>query len=283
MIRYIIEVIALIPLLLILYALKIDLSSNLMGKIMRGIGPYLAASRIAERNLQQHLPNLSYQHRGEVIAAVWENIGRIIGEMLHWPYLSKEEFEARVKVIDHSNGTFFHPQAALVLSGHYGNWEIYPWLFKWRGINHTMVYRHANNPVVDWFIKRMRMKAGGDMVIKGISGMREVVNALKNSRHVGMLIDQKTNNGIMAPLFGRMAPTTPAPANIAIKWGYPIFMTRVIRTKGANYQVEILPVMEVPEKATAIEIMTMVNKCMEGWIKEYPEQWFWVHRRWGKD
>lgn len=282
-IRYAAEITVLTPLLLLLYCLNIDRASALMGKIMNLIGPLLPASKIAHNNLKHCLPNLTDKQRQDIIVKMWENLGRIIGELMHWHRFNKKEFDSRVKVIDHSNGDFFRKQGALVLSGHYGNWEIYPWLFLWRSMDYSMVYRHANNPIVDYIIKYLRLKAGGSMLAKGLGGMREVVTAIKHEKHIGMLIDQKTNNGIMVPFFGKMAPTTPAPANIALKFGCPIFMTRVIRTRGAHYHIEIYPALDISGKTSALEVMGEVNERLEEWIIENPEQWFWVHRRWGKD
>lgn len=278
------ELLVLVPILLVLYCLGIDRASALMGKIAQLIGPHTKASKVAQQNLIRCFPNFSPSQQAEIINKMWDNLGRIVGELLHWHRLSKEQFFSRVEIHDYSNGAFMHQDGALVLSGHYGNWEIYPFMFKWLNIKCSQLYRPANNPSVNYLINYLRSKSGVEMLIKGLGGMREALNKLKNKEYVGMLVDQKTNNGIIVPFFGELAPTTPAPANLAIKYGYPIFMTRVIRlSNSARYRIEITPIMQVSNADTAPSIMHQVNFQLEKWIIEYPEQWFWVHRRWGKD
>jgi KDO2-lipid IV(A) lauroyltransferase len=281
--KYLLEAIALVFLILFLYPLKIDYASNLMGFIFRKVGPYLKASGVARENLSLCFPDMSKQKQSILISQMWDNIGRIVGELTHWHRMTEKDFNQRVKLIDHSNGEFFEKKASLVLSGHYGNWEIYPQFFLRNQIRHSMVYRHANNPFVDYMIKYIRRQSGGTFIAKGINGMRDIISSIKDQKHVGMLVDQKINTGIMVPFFGKAAPTTPSPATLALKFGCPIFMTRIVRKNGAKYIVEIDKSLNFDKSTSNEEIMNQVNKKLEKWIKQHPEQWFWVHRRWRHD
>lgn len=282
-IKHIIEAIFLTALLSVLYFLKIDHASNLMGFVFRKIGPYLSASKVARKNLSSCFPDMTKEMQDILICKIWDNIGRIAGEMTHWHRINESEFNERIEVLDNSNGEFFEGRASLVLSAHYGNWEIYPQFFLRNKVRHSMVYRHANNPFVDRMIKHIRSKSGGTFIAKGVNGMRDIIYSIKEGKHIGMLVDQKINTGIMVPFFGRAAPTTPSPATLSLKFECPIFMTRVIRKNGARYIVEIDEPLRFDKSTSHEEIMHQINKRLEEWIMEYPEQWFWVHKRWKQD
>jgi KDO2-lipid IV(A) lauroyltransferase len=114
------------------------------------------------------------------------------------------------------------------------------------------------------------------------------MKALRDGRHLGMLVDQKMNDGIEARFFGRPAMTAPALALFALKFKCPVVPARVIRKNGARFEVEIQPPLEFPEPSgdrqqDILNLTQAVNDRLEEWIREAPEQWLWVHRRWPKD
>lgn len=281
--KHITEAVLLAALLSILYFLKIDHASNLMGFTFRKIVLYPSASKVARKNLSSCFPNMTTEMQDLLICKIWDNIGRIVGEMTHWHRMNENDFNERIEILDNSHGEFFEEKASLVLSGHYGNWEIYPQFFLRNKVKHSMVYRHANNPFVDQMIKYIRSKSGGIFIAKGVNGMRDIIHSIKKGKHIGMLIDQKINTGIMVPFFGRAAPTTPSPGTLALKFECPIFMTRVVRKNGARYIVEIDKPLRFDKSTSHEAIMHQVNKRLEKWIIQYPEQWFWVHKRWKQD
>ena len=92
------------------------------------------------------------------------------------------------------------------------------------------------------------------------------------------------NDGIADPLFGRDAMTAPALAQLALKFDCPVVPIKVERTHGAHFSISVLPPLELPatgdRQADVKAGMTLVNRIIEGWIRESPEQWLWVHRRW---
>jgi KDO2-lipid IV(A) lauroyltransferase len=282
-VRYIAETIALIPILFILYLLPMGMAAAFFGKILRYIGPLLPVSKIALHNLANALPHLNSNQHNNILIKMWENLGMLMGETLHWHRLSEQDFYKKVAIVDHSNGEFFKNHAAIAISGHMGNWEIYPWIYFHQKLKFTILYRHANNPAVNKLLTTLRCRAGGLMLNKGFSSMREVVKSIKNQEHLAMLVDQKTNTGIMVPFFGRLAPTTALPANMTIKFSCPIYLTRVVRLKGSNFRVEIMPALKLKSNDDPAAVMLQINNQLEKWIMEFPEQWFWVHRRWGKN
>ena len=112
------------------------------------------------------------------------------------------------------------------------------------------------------------------------------MKALREGKHVGMLVDQKMNDGIAAPFFGIEAMTAPALAMMALRFKCPVIPARVIRTRGAHFRIELSPPIyaeETGDKNADIRAFTArVNGILEAWIREHPDQWLWLHNRWPK-
>ena len=176
------------------------------------------------------------------------------------------------------------PTGGIFVSGHIGNWEVCVPPLEQSGIPVTVVYRAANNPIVDRMIARFRSAVMQHRVPKGHDGTRELVRSLGAGKHVALLVDQKHNTGIPVPFFGRDAMTAPAVATFALRYDCPIWPVRVERLGGVAFRATIYPKLAVPEQGTREErihaTMVAINRILEGWIRERPEQWLWLHRRW---
>ena len=170
----------------------------------------------------------------------------------------------------------------ILFSGHLANWEIAALAAGQCGIDIAQVYRTANNPFVDRMIRRWR-GGQGEFIPKEAVGRRAVA-ALRRGAHLTILVDQKLNEGIPVPFFGRPAMTAPTVALLALRFGADVLPARVERLGGARFRLTIEPPLPLPDtgnRATDVAaLMTVVNGTLERWIRERPEQWFWVHRRW---
>ena len=141
-----------------------------------------------------------------------------------------------------------------------------------------------NNPYVDRLIKKTRLKYADACIPKGKSGARDLVRAVRAGKCIGMLTDQKMNDGISVDFMGRPAMTAPAIAQMALKYNCALIPMRAVRIGACRFRCEIFPPMEIGEDkethANEGAIVAAVNQIYEKWIREYPEQWFWLHRRW---
>ncbi len=131
---------------------------------------------------------------------------------------------------------------------------------------------------------RHRRPGDGELIAKGPQGARRLLSLLKDGGHLGILVDQKMNDGIAAPFFGRDAMTAPALAQFALKFQCPVVPVQAVRMDGAHFRVIHHPPLEITPtgdtRADAAAIMERVNEMLESWIREHPEQWLWVHNRW---
>lgn len=281
--RHRIEYLALEMLFALFRLLPLDKASWLGGFLARMIGPHLKAHRTAQKNLQTVFPEKSEAERKHVLSAMWDNLGRTAAEL---PWLPTRELNERVKAIGIEH--FPKPEnAVLFFSAHIANWElVYPIAHRQR-IPLSLIYRHANNPLVNDMIEKIRATQCTSLFPKGPLGAVKLVRALKGGNSLAMLIDQKMNDGIAVPFFGRDAMTAAAIAQFALRYNMPIIPARIVRLHGAHFEGHIQPPLAYEKTGDdakdTLTIMTEINRVLESWIREHPEQWFWVHQRWPKD
>ncbi len=298
---HIIEAIIAYTLYCIFWLLPIDQASALSGYLVEKIGAKLKVNKIAFRNLDLCFPNLSKEEKNEIIKKMWNNLGRIIGEMPHWYRISDKEFVKRVDIVNFPTKEELlsnYKNKVLLISAHFGNWELANRLVQYRGLKLCFIYRKLNNKYVNWLLNYTRKKTGVALLEKDTGAAKGMIREIKNDngKTLGMLVDQRhDNNGVMIPFFGNVASTTTAPADLMLLYKTPIVIGKIIRSKGAYYKVEFsnpLTLEDIDrlrnEKSNSIDeesdkrkiIMNYINQQIESWVTANPEQWFWVHRRW---
>lgn len=267
--------------------LPLDWASALGGRTARLVGPRLGASRKALRNLERAFPEKSAEERRRILKGMWENLGRLAGEYPHIAELGdKGPDHGRVEVVgeEHVRALERSGRPAVIVSGHLANWELLVPMAKKLGVPLTLIYRRPNNPIVGRLLDRLRSDEMGTLVPKGRVGAKALIAALASGGSIGMLIDQKMNDGIPVPFFGRDAMTAPAAAQLALQRRLPLIPVRIERIGGARFRLTILPPLDLPDTGNKVAdvrtVMTRLNLLLEGWIRERPEQWLWLHRRW---
>jgi len=266
--------------------LPLDAASALGGWIGRSLGPRLRLTERARRNLRASFPEASEEWIAATILDMWDNLGRVLGEFPHLQDLTYGDSSDRVEVIGLENirALADGEGPGLLVGGHLGNWEIGPYSASAVGSRVALIYRAANNPYVEKLFRRARRGTGGEMLRKGSQGARRSLEILKDGGRIGILVDQKMNDGIAVPFFGRPAMTAAAAAQMALRYQCRVVVARVVRKKGAWFQAEFLPPRQWQptgdRQADALARMTEINQILEGWIRENPGQWLWLHKRW---
>lgn len=267
-------------------------ASDLGGRAARVIGPLLPVSRVADRNLRIAFPDRDAAWRRATIRDCWENLGRVMAEYPHLPDLKRSaagpgweiEGEEVLRDIAARGGP------AIFVSGHIGNWELLPPLVAQFGIPMASVYRAPGNPLIDAMILRFRQAAlaplAAPLFPKGAEGARATLAHLRHGGFLGMLVDQKMNDGIAARLFGETAMTAPALAQLALRYRCPLVPGRSMRIGPARYRFEVDPPLPLPDSgdraADAAALTQAVNDRLEAWIRDRPGEWLWLHRRFDK-
>tara|TARA_A100001037_G_scaffold272715_1_gene269083 strand:+ start:1283 stop:1999 length:717 start_codon:yes stop_codon:yes gene_type:complete len=235
-------------------------------------------------------PDKSAEEIETIVEGMWENFGRTAAEYAHLRRLRCYGDANRIEVLGSEilDQVQESGEPHIFFSGHFANLELEGTSITGRNMPLTIVYRAANNPLVDFLLLQLRKYGiGAAFVPKGASGARELIAALGDGRHVGLLVDQKMNDGIPVPFFGRDAMTAPALAQLALKSDRPVIPLQIERLQGASFRITIHPPLDVQksgERETDVyNLMLMVNETLEAWIRNRPEQWFWLHNRWGED
>ena len=261
-------------------------ASNLGGRLGRAVGPRLAVSELARRNLERAFPEKTASEIDNIITGMWDNLGRTAFEYPHLDKLKIYDGDiVEVTGAERIDALKNDGKPGIFFTGHLANWEISALTVARRGLPIHMVYRAPNNPLMEGLFRRHHHRpADGELIAKGPQGARRLLALLRDGGHLGILVDQKMNDGIAAPFFGRDAMTAPALAKFALKFQCPVVPVQTVRTHGAHFRVihhqplEIAPTGDT--RADVAAIMKRVNAMLESWIREHPEQWFWVHNRW---
>ena len=283
-IRYLIETVFAYILFAIFTILPLDWASSFGGFLGRFIGHNFAVSRKATDNLKKAMPELSDDEIQKTIIGMWDNLGRIMAEYPHLPKLEKKG-----RVIVENDSVLLEAEKKgkpiIFITGHIGNWEVLHFIVNARAKNEmALVFRAPNNPWVDKLLQRIRNKGTKIQIAKGAKGAKEIVKLIKKGLNVGMLVDQKMNEGIPIPFFGRNAMTVTSVAQLGLKYDCTIIPVCCKRLSGANFKVTFYDEIELFNSGQTqkdIEAnMRYINEMLEGWIREDPEQWLWLHRRW---
>ena len=244
----------------------------------RRIGPFLGVSKYAQRNINRAFPELSETEIARVVAGMWENLGRVAAEYPHLLKIRVFEPGGRVEThgFEHVDRAVAAGRRMIVFSGHIANWEIGMLAGAQHGISVAQIYRALNNPLLDRMIARFRGDRG-EFIPKGAIAARSAIAALRRGTHLGLLADQKMNDGIPVPFFGRPAMTAPALAVLALRFDCDVLPLRVERLDGARFRVTVFPPLALPRSgephADAAALMAQVNAILEEWIRDRPEQW----------
>jgi KDO2-lipid IV(A) lauroyltransferase len=245
--------------------------------------------KVALENLQTAFGK---EKSGEELLAIarrtFENLGMMAVEFFRIPKMDVETFKKRVKIegLEEALKLLGKGKGMLLLLSHFGNWEMMGIMSKLIGDSIMVIAKPLKkNKRVDQFITKIRNSAGLE-VVSSIKASRIVIKALSQNRVVGILIDQraKRSEGIWADFFGREAPTTPGLAVLAMKTGAPVVPVFMVRNGFKKHRLVIQEPLELVHTGDIkkdVETNTrLFNHTLESMIRQYPDQWFWVHRRW---
>lgn len=280
--RYALETVAVYTVYGFFRILPLDAASNLGGLIGRTLGPHLPSSETARKNIESAFPAITLDEREKIVRGAWDNIGRVAAEYAHLHRIWE-----RVELVggEHLEAARTSGNATIFFAGHLANWEINAICAKKNGLDISLVYRKPNNPWVDSLLRHARDSGGTGHIEKNKAGAREMLAVIRRKGALGLLIDQKLSEGIPVPFFGRPAMTAPALAQLALRYPCPVHPSRVERLGGCRFRVTIFPPLALPSTGDAekdVEVMmTDINRIIEGWVRERPEQWLWIHKRWG--
>jgi KDO2-lipid IV(A) lauroyltransferase len=282
-----------IALLKLLRLTNPDTMGNISGRFMQTVGPLLPENRIGRANLAAAFPQKSTAEIDTILRGVWDNLGRVAAEFAHLDRLSDfdpwhPERSTRIEVkqadLDRLFKVLAQPKPAIVFGAHLGNWELPAVCAAACKIDTAVLYRRPNNPAIDKWLHDTRAATMGTLIPTGLDAPMKLAEALERGTHVGMLVDQYYSRGVDVTFFDRRTKANPLLARLAQHFDCPIHGLRVIRLPGHRFRAElseqVQPVRDAAGKVDIAGTTQAIMSVIEGWIREYPEQWLWLHRRW---
>jgi KDO2-lipid IV(A) lauroyltransferase len=269
-----------------------DRISNLAGAALRRIGPWLPEHRIGRENLAAAFPEKSADEIEDILRRVWTNVGRLGAEYAHldrlWDYdptragmgrieFSSESYERMVRLRDDG-------RPALLFSAHLANWEMPALAASAFGVETAILYRPPNIADVAEAVKAIRAVNMGDLIATDATAPLKMASALEQGLHAVMMVDQHFSRGVAVNFFGRQCKVNPILARLARHFNCPIHGSRAIRLPGNRFRLEVTePIVPARDAAGQVEVaptMQIITSVVEGWVREHPDQWLWLHRRW---
>lgn len=278
----------------------LEIFFSLLGRIPRKLAIHLSTASgklwyfFDKRHRNVALTNLNYAFGHEKSPAeieilarqVFQNLAQIPFEICWSLGMGVTDFKQYAGVTGYANlqAAFEKGKGVLFFSAHIGNWELLTFFFSIVGFPVNGIYRPIKSEPINMFIYNYRTRFGGEMISKKYS-MRKVLRYLENNEGVVMLMDQDPGSsvGVFADFFGIPVSTNKGLAQLALKTGASVIPAFVIRD-GLKYRIEFgkeIPLIKTNEREQDIVANTQqYNEVIEGVVRRYPQQWFWVHRRW---
>lgn len=275
----------------LLRLVPMDTAFSLFERSACWLGPKTGRHKVAMDNLAIAFPEKSLEEREKIAIDSWAQIARGIVE---YGYLDQifdlDENNLDAGRIEVGNvEKFFNLRddglPAIIFAGHLGNFELLPLGAAKFGLDLQALFRAPNNKYAAAKIANARKQMAPSLVASGKGASFQLMSALERGAHVGVLVDQKFRRGIQVPFFGRNAPTNTLLAKLARRYDCPVHGARCIRLPNGRFRLEITDELVLPrDKEGDIDIRgttELITNVIEGWVREYPEQWLWIHRRWG--
>src|SRR6267142_10247 len=267
-------------------------TANLFGRISRSIGPRLREDKIGRDNLTAAFSEKSPEEIETILAGVWDNLGRVGAEFAHldhiWEHDPAHPEDSRIEIEPRTHELFaqlrLDGKPALIFASHLGNWELPALAAVAHGLDAAILYRRPNIASADRIIQEMRAVNMGTLIPAGRDAPLRLAQALKDGKHVAMLVDQYLTGGVEVTFFGRKTRANPTLARLLRQVECPVHGVRIIRLPGHEFRAELTE--EIPpvrDQSGRIDVQgttQAVTSVVESWIREYPEQWLWLHRRW---
>ena len=255
------------------------------GRLLRLLGPLTAYQKLAERNLRLAFPDIDAPTRRRLLREQWDNVGRTFFEFPLTDRLTPSRGRVEVVGLERLQALAKERKGAVLISGHFANYEVMAAVIVESGLDCRVTYRAANNPYVDRRIIATRARYGVKLFApKGGEGSRDLLKSLQAGQSVSFMNDQKFNGGVGASFFGRTVHTAGAPTRLAIRFGRQLHPMSVQRLPKARFRVVIHPPIELEDtgdRERDVEAgVRKVNAFVEARVRERPGEWFWVHRRW---
>jgi Kdo2-lipid IVA lauroyltransferase/acyltransferase len=241
-----------------------------------------ARRAVTMRNLSLAFPDRAERERRSIARATYKHLGEGIVEFLRSDRLSDSELFARVRADgwDLYERMKARGKGVIVATAHVGNFELLIDYCLRRGVKLTAITRRLPGVVTSFWLSRRAATGLRELPTRGSTS--DLLRELRSGGTLAIIIDQnmRPKRAVFAPFFGMLAATTPAPAVLAARTGAPVILAVMVREPDGSHRLIVRGPFEISRGESSAAFMARLNGLLEKYIREYPDQWFWVHRRW---
>ncbi len=263
-------------------------------RLGKRVGVFLAKrfprlQKTARRNLEIALPELPAEEKEKIVRGTFESLGRHLGFVSHFRKFEHEDIRNLVEVVgkeENFDPAYARGRGVLFFTGHFGSWEVFNLLPPAFGFGMNILVRRIDNPLVENFVDNFRTKFGSVTLDKTKSA-RQMFRVLKKGELLGILADlnAQEKEGVFVDFFGVPASTTTSIAKLALSTGAAVLPAFAVweEAKG-KYVVYLEPPIECEQgeaSEESVRVLTQkITNVVEKYVRKYPEQWLWIHKRW---
>ena len=284
-IKYFFQAILVYLLFIIIKIIGLHLSRNFFSFLFNKIGNSIKSEQTINNNLVKFVGSYSETIKKQIKIKMWNNYGKTFVEYLYLKKFKNSNYHIVIKGEQILTNIIKNNKPVIFVSGHFANFELMSMELTKRNINLATIYRPLNNFFLNPFMEYVRKKyVCPNQIKKGLSGVKDSINYLKNNFSVALMIDQRVSEGKKLPLFDHMALTTTLPAQMALKFDLDIVPIYLARKKNDNFEMEIYDPIKImrnnDSETNKLNISIKLNKILEEMISRDPGQWIWTHNRW---
>lgn len=268
--------------------LPVDVVSDIGAALLTTIGPLTSIQKVVDKNLDIAFPEKDAAWRKRIIRAQWDNLGRTFAEFAIMDKITVANGRIVVENGERLEEVKRDNKPVVFISGHFSNWEVMPSVIMEYDVRCVITYRAANNPYVDERIRVGRARYGVKLFApKGGDGAKEMLLRMDEGESVALMNDQKFNRGVSTPFFNSRVDTAPGPTRLAMRHGTVLQPMSVHRLRKARFKVlvhEPITVENTGNRGGDIDAtVCKISAFIEDIVRQYPEEWFWAHKRWPKE
>ena len=282
-IKYFLQFIIIIFLLIIFKILGYKKSSDLGGFIFKKIGGLFRSKKIIKKNLSNITNSNENKDFEKIISQIWENYGRIFADYIFLKDFRNDKLEKFIKIegLDILNKIKNEKKPVIFISGHFNNFELMAMIIEKNQINLSAIYRPLNNIFLNIIMEKIRKKyICKNQIPKGTSGTRSLLKAFNEGSSIAIMIDQRVSEGKKISFFNKIALTTTIPAQLIKRFNCEVVPVHIQRDQKYYFTIKFTEPLKFVDTNNLDEITLKLNLWLEKMILKNPTQWIWTHNRW---
>ena len=261
--------------------LGLKISRKLFASLFSLVGPFFKSKTIVKKNLNILSQTVSDLNEKKIIKNMWENYGKTFIEYIFLDFFRNNNSHMHIINSEILTEVLRENKPVIFVSGHFANFELMSMEITKKNISLATIYRPLNNFFLNPLMEYLRKKyVCSNQIKKGVNGVREAVEYIKNNYSIALMVDQRVSEGEKINFFGKPALTTTLPAKLSLKYRLDIIPVYIQRERNNNFKIKFKKKIKPDSYKNDLEITQEVNNVLEKMIIENPDQWIWSHNRW---